>query len=137
MSNSPRSKTWASVRFTIAILSSWLMALAVSGKDAAAPLRASFALLKNSEIWDPPKNLEESIERQRQIQAHYLSYGVYIPLDDIVIGAQDTRSQPVVKPISGVCGPSSGSTATAVWVPVAFHFPIFGEKVFEWCLVRT
>lgn len=133
MPNSPRNKGWVQARFVLVLILSWAIALGVSAKDAVKPIRASLALLKQKEIWDPSKNLEESIERQRQIQAHYLSYGVYIPLDDIVIGAQDNRSQPFMKPIKGVCGPGS----TAVWVPVAFHFPIFGEKVFEWCLVRT
>lgn len=133
MSISPRSKAWAHVRFAAALLVAWALALGVSVKDAVPPVRASLALLKQKDVWQIPKNLEESLDRQRQIQAHYLSYGVYIPLDDIVIGAQDSRSQPLMKPIEGICG----STTPAVWVPVAFHFPIFGEKVFEWCLVRT
>lgn len=133
MSNSSGTKNWAKARFVTALILSWAIALAVSAKDAVPPLRASFAILKQTDLWEIPKSLEESLDRQRQIQAHYLSYGVYIPLDDIVIGAQDTRSQPLLASIEGVCGPGS----TAIWVPVAFHFPILGEKVFEWCLVRT
>ncbi len=101
--------------------------------DAIQALRASYSALHVGEFWAPPKNLEESIERQRQIQAHYLSYGVYIPLDDIVMGAQDSQSQPLQKSIEGVCGPNT----TSIWVPLAFHFPIVGEKVFEWCLAKT
>ena len=130
---SPGSSKWVRTRFVTALIFSWALALGVSAKDAVPSIRASFAILKQHELWELPRNLEESVDRQRQIQAHYLSYGVYIPLDDIVIGAQDSRSQPLMKPIEGMCGPSS----TAIWVPVAFHFPIFGEKVFEWCLART
>ena len=133
MSNFSGTKTWTQTSFVTAIILSWAFALAVSAKDAVPQFRASFAILKRKDLWEIPKNLEESLDRQRQIQAHYLSYGVYIPLDDIVIGAQDIRSQPIMTSIEGVCGHSS----TAIWVPVAFHLPILGEKVFEWCLVRT
>lgn len=115
------------------MVSFWVAAFAVSFQDAIPALRASYAILHSEDFWNPSKNLEESISRQRQIQAHYLSYGVYIPLDDIVIGAHVSNTQPLMKSIEGVCGPG----VTAIWVPVAVHFPIFGEKVFEWCLVRT
>ncbi|MBC7533845.1 MAG: hypothetical protein H7318_19940 [Oligoflexus sp.] len=119
--------------FGALVVSFWAAAFAVTFYDAIPALRASYAILHRENFWNPSKNLEESITAQRQIQAHYLSYGVYIPLDDIVIGAHISNTQPLMKSIEGVCGPG----ATAIWVPVAFHFPIFGEKVFEWCLVRT
>ena len=115
------------------IIGLWGCALSFSLRDASSALRASYAILHNDAFWNPSKNAEESITLQRQIQAHYLSYGVYIPLDDIVIGAHEINSQALQKLIEGVCGFNS----TAVWVPVALHFPIIGEKVFEWCLART
>jgi len=118
--------------FGVVTVLCWIAAFAVTAKDAIPALRASYAILNRSEFWSPSKNPEGTVSHQRQIQAHYLSYGVYIPLDDIVIGAHDPTTQPVAKSLKGVCGPG----ATAIWVPVAFHFPIFGEKVFEWCLVR-
>jgi hypothetical protein len=121
------------IGFGFLVLLLWSGAFAISFKDAIPAIRASYAILNSENFWDPSKNLEESISRQRQIQAHYLSYGVYIPLDDIVIGAHVSNTQPLMKSIEGVCGPG----VTAIWVPVPFHFPIFGEKVFEWCLVRT
>lgn len=119
--------------FVALVVSFWATAFAVTFHDAIPAMRASYAILHSEHFWNPSKNLEESISRQRQIQAHYLSYGVYIPLDDIVIGAPVSNTQALMKSIEGVCGPG----VTAIWVPVAFHFPIFGEKVFEWCLVRT
>ncbi len=111
----------------------WAAAFAVSLRDAVPALRATYAILHRDEFWSPSINQEESRAQQRHIQAHYLSYGVYIPLDDIVIGAHDAKTQTLARSLDGVCGPGT----TAIWVPVAFHFPIFGEKVFEWCLVRT
>jgi hypothetical protein len=134
MSNSPAKDLWKKFAFGASVVLFWTSAFAITLQDAIAPLRASYAMMQGENFWLPSRNLEESISRQRQIQAHYLSYGVYIPLDDIVIGAHDSKStQPLMKNIEGVCGPGN----TAIWVPVAFHFPIFGEKVFEWCLVRT
>lgn len=133
MSISPITQSWGPARFALVITLSWVIALGLSARDAVPSLLASFTILKQSAVWETPKNLEESLHRQRQIQAHYLSYGVYIPLDDIVLGDHDTRSRPLMTPTEGVCG----SSMSGIWVPVAFHFPIFGEKVFEWCLVRT
>ncbi|MBC7661702.1 MAG: hypothetical protein H7249_18560 [Chitinophagaceae bacterium] len=123
----------SSAVFAALVLIAWGLAIIVSLRDAYPAFRASYAILQKDTFWNTAETAEESLTKQRQIQSHYLSYGVYIPLDDIVIGAHVSNTQALKKSIEGVCGPGS----TAIWVPVAFHFPIFGEKVFEWCLVRT
>ncbi len=133
MPQKPQSQFWRTLLLVHFGLVSWVLAGAISLHEAVPPIRASLALLDVLETWEPAKDLEEGISKQRQIQTHYLSYGVYIPLDDIVVGAQDSRSQPFMTSVKGLCGPSS----TVVWVPIAVHFPILGEKVFEWCLART
>ena len=133
MSISPSRVSRSKLTFAVLVLFAWGLVIFVSLKNAIPVLRASYVILHRDNFWNPTENLEESLSRQRQIQSHYLSYGVYIPLDDIVIGAHVSNTQPLMKSIEGVCGPGS----TAIWVPVPFHFPIFGEKVFEWCLVRT
>ena len=74
----------------------------------------------------------DSLDLRRRVQAYYLSYGVYIPLDDI-LGAPN-------EPVS-----SSGhfdrnechANGLRVWVPLRIKLPLLGEKVYEWCLTKS
>jgi len=71
-----------------------------------------------------------SLASRRKIQQHYLGYGVYVPIDDIILDNGDESSSSQIKVLKNSCGAGK----IFVWVPLRFRFPIFGEKVMEWCL---
>jgi hypothetical protein len=76
---------------------------------------------------------QHTLEQQRSIQQHYLSYGVYIPIDDIVVDARQQLMGPMASLMPKVCG----SGRAFVWIPLPLHIPLVGEKVIEWCLVKA
>jgi hypothetical protein len=113
------------------VLSLWIGAFAISAHDTANPLRASLSLLRSSDFEQLLNSKAPFLDIKRTIQSHYLSYGVYIPLDDIVLNAQE--KQPLRDLLESACKPGRAT----VWVPLKFHVPLAGEKVFEWCLVKV
>ena len=72
----------------------------------------------------------KSTELRRQIQRHFLSYNVYIPLEDIVVTGDDG---PEASELSLLMQKACGRGRLFVWIPLIFRFSITGEKVFEWC----
>jgi hypothetical protein len=120
------------VRWWLAPL--WATALYVSTHQAAKAAIASAFLLQNSELTillNKPQTL--ALDGQRFIQRHFLSYGVYIPLEDIVIRGM-TSVEPTIVPLMEQ---SCGEGQAYVWVPLRFQLPVVGEKVLEWCLVKA
>lgn len=120
------------VRWWLAPL--WATALYVSTHQAAKAAIASAFLLQNSELTNllnKPQTL--ALDGQRFIQRHFLSYGVYIPLEDIVIRGM-TSVEPTLVPLMQQ---SCGEGRAYVWVPLRFQLPVVGEKVLEWCLVKA
>ncbi|WP_159455058.1 hypothetical protein [Pseudobacteriovorax antillogorgiicola] len=67
---------------------------------------------------------------KRKIQRHYLDYGIYIPIDDIILDLEGGTNIAQLKMLRKACGAGQ----TFVWIPLRFRFPMLGEKVFEWCL---
>lgn len=114
-----------------AIAALWISAASISMHDAVNPIQASIALLRSNDFERLLSSGAPLLDTQRTIQAHYLSYGVYIPLDDIVMNAQE--KQPLRELLESACKPGRAT----IWVPLKFHIPLAGEKVFEWCLVKV
>lgn len=111
----------------------WTMAIYFSTHDAARSLIASGDLWINRK-WDKILGHgAQALEQQRAIQRHYLSYGVYIPIDDIVVDAKQPALESVQSLLQTVCGKGRAY----IWVPLHFQLPVFGEKVVEWCLVKA
>ncbi|WP_141736512.1 hypothetical protein [Oligoflexus tunisiensis] len=120
------------VRWWLAPL--WATALYVSTHQAAKAAIASAFLLSNPELTSllhKPQTM--ALDGQRFIQRHFLSYGVYIPLEDIVIRGM-TSVEPTIVPLMEQ---SCGEGQAYVWVPLRFQLPVVGEKVLEWCLVKA
>jgi hypothetical protein len=120
------------VRWWLAPL--WATALYVSTHQAAKAAIASALLLNNPELstlLQKPQTM--ALDGQRFIQRHFLSYGVYIPLEDIVIRGV-TSVEPTIVPLMEQ---SCGEGQAYVWVPLRFQLPVVGEKVLEWCLVKA
>lgn len=127
----PTAIRWVSWLVYAGIATLWLAATAASTHDAVTPVRASVALLQSNDFDRLLNSGAPFLDIKRTIQAHYLSYGVYIPLDDIVMNAQE--KQPLRDLLESACKPGRAT----VWVPLKFHVPLAGEKVFEWCLVKV
>jgi hypothetical protein len=112
----------------------WAAALYVSTHQAVKAAIASAFLLQNSELTNllnKPQTL--ALDGQRFIQRHFLSYGVYIPLEDIVIRGMRSVEPTIVPLMEQSCGEGRAY----VWVPLRFQLPAVGEKVLEWCLVKA
>lgn len=120
------------VRWWLAPL--WATAFYVSTHQAAKAAIASALLLQNQELTSLLKKPQTiALDGQRFIQRHFLSYGVYIPLEDIVIRGM-TSVEPTIVPLMEQ---SCGEGQAYVWVPLRFQLPVVGEKVLEWCLVKA
>ncbi len=114
----------------------WATALYLSTHQATKALIASAFMLHDepiAKLLNKPQLVV--LEAQRSIQRHFLSFGVYIPLEDIVIRGQATEiEEPTLVPLMEQ---SCGEGQVYVWVPLRFQLPILGEKVLEWCLVKA
>ncbi len=120
------------VRWWLAPL--WATAIYVSTHQAAKAGIASALLLQDPDLTSllsKPQTI--ALDGQRFIQRHFLSYGVYIPLEDIVIRGV-TSVEPTIVPLMEQ---SCGEGQAYVWVPLRFQLPVVGEKVLEWCLVKA
>lgn len=111
----------------------WTIAIYSSTHDAARSLIASGDLWLNRKWDDILTRSAQPLEQQRAIQRHYLSYGVYIPIDDIVVDAK----QPALESVQSLLQNACGKGRAYIWVPLHFQLPVFGEKVVEWCLVKA
>ena len=112
----------------------WTYGIYFSSHLAIKAVIASLMLLSDpqiSQLLAVPT--PQVIEIKRLVHQHYLSYSIYIPLDDIVIYDQRRVEQPLTALLQQSCG--SGSAY--VWVPLKMQLPLMGEKVWEWCLIKT
>ena len=70
------------------------------------------------------------LEVQRAIQKHFLNFGVYIPLEDIVFLERLTQTN---QSLEGILKKVCGSDPIAIWLPLKFRLPLVGERSMEWC----
>ncbi len=111
----------------------WATAFYFSTHDAARSIIATGDLWLSQKWAGILTGEMQPIDQQRAIQRHYLSYGVYIPIDDIVVDA----SQPTLESDQTLFQTVCGKGRAYIWVPLHFQLPVFGEKVVEWCLVKA
>ena len=121
-----------SSRYSLLLI--WTGCLYLSTHIAAKAILASVMLMTHPQITKllsvpaPP-----IIELKRLVHQHYLSYSIYIPLDDIVIYDQRRVEQPLISLLQQSCGAGSAY----IWVPLKLQLPLLGEKVWEWCLIKA
>jgi hypothetical protein len=123
-------KVWL---YALILISLCLAALHLS---VAQPVQVLFATTEL--ILDPQyDSLVESnvaeLKQQRRIQQLYLKYGIYVPLDDIVIRQGENGPSPYMALLEKACGRGQ----LYIWIPLKFQLPLIGERISEWCLVRT
>ena len=108
-----------------------LAALYSSSKPALDAFWASHTIGSSLNLSD----LSQSpvLSSKRKIQRHYLDYGIYIPIDDIILDLEEGDQISQSKMLRKVCGEGNAY----VWVPLRFRLPLIGEKVFEWCLTMN
>lgn len=70
------------------------------------------------------------LELQRDVQKHFLIYGVYIPLEDIMLTQHLTERN---KDLESVLRQTCGSSRFALWLPLVVRIPLVGERSSEWC----
>lgn len=75
------------------------------------------------------------LELQRDIQKHFLTYGIYIPLEDIFFTRKLTESNKDLEPaLRRACGNNKNSDGRfALWLPLIVRIPLVGERSSEWC----
>ena len=108
--------------------------LAIYGSCHPA-MKASIAsyFLPKSLVFRNIQKASEPLIQKRALQKYYLSWDVYIPLDDIVISDERMIDHSLLKVLKSSCGVGR----VFVWVPLRFHIPILGEKVLECCVAVT
>ena len=123
-----RSESWS-----IALIS-WLLALAVIVTWSGAP--SIMALVATSQLEPIHRNPaldgddQAILGLRRQIQKHYLNYGVYLPLEDIMLRDQVLKlNASLDNALHRYCS----DAVLGIWVPLKFRLPIIGERVVEWC----
>lgn len=78
---------------------------------------------------------------KRSEQIFFQDYGLYIPLDDIMLVEQlslsGNRFADALKRSCSNVNPSNGhsiwSSGIAIWLPLKFKLPLLGERIVEWC----
>lgn len=109
--------------------------IAFAGYSSCKP--AIFAIIasnsiKSDSLTDGLNDFHQTFS-QRKIQRHYLDYGIYIPIDDIIVNRGGDTNPSLIKMLERTCGRSP----IYIWVPIRFRVPLAGEKVFEWCLTMS
>ncbi len=72
------------------------------------------------------------LDTKRKVQKHYLDYGIYIPIDDIIMNQDENNETTHLSLLEQACGKG----IMYIWVPLRFRIPVLGEKVLEWCLLK-
>ena len=75
-------------------------------------------------------NEQTRLELQRSIQKHYLQYGVYLPLEDIMFTDRILRTN---KELTGAVQRFCQGAPVALWLPIVIRLPFIGERSTEWC----
>ena len=71
-----------------------------------------------------------ALQFRRSIQRHFSDHGVYVPIEDIqIVDPQDPREVMFSLARQNQCD----RARLHAWIPLRFKWPIFGEKVVEWC----
>ena len=113
---------------------SWIAAVAVISFASAYPaVRALVATARMEPVRHQViinNDLQVRAELRRQIQKHYLNYGIYVPVEDIMFRDQVLQlNQSLESSVHHYCS----DAVLGIWVPLKFRLPLMGERVVEWC----
>lgn len=114
----------------LVLLASVLTSIYVTCLPAATTVLAGFHLLIDLDKPSLINSQGSDLHRKRLIQKHFLKYGIYIPIDDVVF----THGEHDETLYNQLLEKSCGEARLYIWVPLKFRLPLVGEKVSEWCL---
>lgn len=106
-----------------------LLTMSFSTSQALKALYAAYTLETEPDITANTLNNQEMLTARRKIQKHFTNTGIYVPMEDIVFTQTKKKDSRLHLLMHKACGPGK----IYVWVPLKFKWPIFGERVFEWC----
>ncbi len=110
------------------------MAIGWSGYPTLSAVAAVYTT-KSIAFADGAENDDSAELRiRRTLQKHFLKYGVYLPVEDIIVVNKKAglRNRAVFL-MQKICGKGR----IYVWVPLKMRLPIVGDRVFEWCWKPT
>ena len=126
------SRTARRWMFRLALPLPFLAAIYLSTHGVADVLGAVVTFPSVSFIgydWEHPVN---ALSGRRQVQRHFMDYGVHIPLENIVATGDDSATSARLVDLSiEACG----SGDLIIWIPLRLKLPLMGDWVTEWCWV--
>ena len=73
-------------------------------------------------------------EFKRSEQKYFLSYGIYVPLEDIMYAEQlPSGGARYAEALRRSCSGMQAGSGLAIWLPLKVVLPLVGERVMEWC----
>jgi hypothetical protein len=119
------------------IILSWFLAfLTVFLWSTSDSIRVFVATLRHPALGKESLNLTEPVrtEFKRNEQKYFLDYGIYVPLEDIMYVEQlPSSGERYAESLKLTCADLSAKNGMAIWLPIKIKWPLFGERVFEWC----
>lgn len=71
---------------------------------------------------------------RRKEQRYFLDHGIYIPLEDIIVGdGLNQLDKPSFASLAKACRGLKRGRDIAIWLPIKMKVPFLGERVQEWC----
>jgi hypothetical protein len=119
------------------IILSWFLAaifmLIVSAWDVAVVAWSvvSHPTVKMSDILNSEP---DRLSLRRKEQRYFLDHGLYIPLEDIIVGnGLNQMDKQSFASLAKSCRGLKRDRDIAIWLPLKVRVPFFGERVQEWC----
>lgn len=119
------------------IIASWLISLVILLCWSTSQSMVVFwATTRHPKIAKSTMHSEEAdwIEYKRSEQKFFQSYGLYLPLEDIMFIAQlPSGGTRYADALRRTCSGVIAGSGIAIWLPLKIKLPLVGERVFEWC----
>lgn len=119
-------------RLVIALLS-LLPTIAVLIWTLRPPLQAITAAYMITPVTMSNQPMDEVtwVDFRRGLQKHFSGYGLYIPMEDIIVSDPNLVGQELTQFMQKACGDGT----LYVWVPLKMRLPIYGTMIWDWCWV--
>jgi hypothetical protein len=126
------------------VVGSWLLALmSLVAWSISQTVVVMWATSRHPKVAPSSELLQEPAltNFKRSEQLFFQDYGLYIPLEDIMVVEQlslsGNRFADVLKRSCSNVNSSNGhsiwSSGIAIWLPLKFKLPLLGERIVEWC----
>lgn len=128
-------ENWLEQRYArvLLVLALLLPAFAVATWTLMPPLRAVAAAYMITPVKMAKEPMDELgwVDFRRHLQKHFSSYGLYIPMEDIIVSDPNLVGRELTQFMQNACGDGS----LYVWIPLKMRVPVYGTVVWDWCWV--